>query len=75
MSHQDSTNSSDPARIATNENGAPIGATGAGGARPGQIMGGTIGPGTEPEDTAGATLEDMEVGPADGDSPGSAIPS
>jgi hypothetical protein len=38
-------------------------------------MGGTIGPGTEPEDTAGANLEDIEVGPADGDLPGSAIPS
>jgi hypothetical protein len=75
MSHQNINNPSDPAPIATNENGAPIGATGAGGARPGQIMGGTIGPGTEPEDTDGATLEDIEVGPADGDAPGSAIPS
>jgi hypothetical protein len=47
----------------------------AGGARPGQIMGGTIGPGTEPEDTAGATLEDMKIVLADGDAPGSAIPN
>jgi hypothetical protein len=47
----------------------------AGGARPGQIMGGTIGPGMELEDTAGVTLEDMEVVPPYGDAPGSAVTS